>query len=800
MDDLFFDVRTAFRALVRRPAFALMVVTTLGVGLGTSTAMFGVVHGVLLEPLPYPESDRLVTLLRHYSRTGREPTNMSLPDLRDVQERVSTLAAVAGYQSMRTAFVVDGEPRLLSLGRVSNGLLEVFRMRPHLGRDLTAADAEPNAPKTIVISHAAWQELFGGAPDVLGRVLELAGEAHAVVGVGPSGFAFPEAVDGWVAWQIDVEGCGRDCHLMPTVGRLADDADVASLGTELASLSTALEAEYPSENHDKRLIVRSLLDQAVGPVRANLWMLLGAVQLVVLIAAANVANLVLARGSGRGRELAIRAAVGADRSRLFRQLMLENAMLAAGGAVLGALIGRAVLALLASQASGVIPRLASLDLDGTVLVFTALVSLAVLMLFGLWPAMRLATQELRIRGKAGAGAGRRSRFGLLTAEVALALLLLLGAGLLVRSVAEIARIDLGFDPEHVTRFNLVLPEAAFGETARIVQVTEELEQALEAIPGVESAGMALGGPFGRNRITSSISPLDRPEPEPGAALRATFDIVTPGFFETLAIRTLQGRTFDETDTLASGPTAVVSRALADRYFPDREAVGAQTRIGVGFGDDDEDPTYTIIGVVDDVRAYSLLDEPMPAVYLAQSQVGMDYLGMMIRAQPGVEVLGAVRERVRAILPGVPIRDVDTQEEGVAQAYGPQRFYLGLLTGFAAVALALSAIGLYSVVTFLVAQRSHEMAVRMALGADASRILRLVVGDALRPAVMGVAIGLVGAWFAARALEQLLYGVSAHDAATYVAAPTLLLAVAALASLIPALRVARLEPRSALEGE
>ena len=800
MDDLTHDLRSALRSLARRPGFALMVIVTLGIGLGASTAMYGVVDGVLIEPLPYIESERLVTLYRLDTRRGRETRNMSAPDLRDIQTELESLESAVGVGRWGGVLNRDGEPEVLDLGEASNGVLEVFRVAPLLGRDLTVADSEPEAPAVIVLTHQTWQGRFGGDPQVLGSVLEISDEPHTVVGIGPEGFAFPEGVEGWTGWRIDTSGCGRDCHVMPSLGRLADGSNLTRLGEELEALSLGLQETYPESNRYKMLGARALLDQEVAPVRSSLWLLLAAVQLVVLIAAANVANLVLVRGARRRRELAIRSAVGADRWRLFRQLMLENGLLALGGALVGLVTGQLALRLFVGLAPADLPRLDAIGLDGSVFGFTLLLSAVVLLIFGLVPAFRLATPELRSRGASEGPEGRRSRLGLLTAEVALALMLLLGAGLLLRSFSAISQIDLGFDPDHVARFSLVLPDASYPESSQIVDFTDRLEESLEGIPGVEVAGVALAGPFGHNRITSSITPRDRPLPEVGEALRASFDVVSPGYFEALRIPTLRGRVFDASDHQEATPALVISRSLAERYFPDKDPIGEQATIGVSFDGGEEDPVYTIVGVVEDVRAYSLIDEPIPAVYMAQGQTGMPYLTVFARTGAGVDVLPAARERVRALAPALPLRNIDTQRQAVDEALGPQRFYLALLTSFAGLALVLSAIGLYSVIAYLVARRSRELAVRMALGADANRILSLVLGDALKPAVLGIGIGLAGAFFASRMLESLLYGVSTHDTLTYVLAPAVLLAVALLASMTPALRATRLDPKVTLDEE
>ncbi|MCG8456246.1 MAG: ABC transporter permease [Holophagales bacterium] len=801
MDDLLHDLKSASRSLSRRPAFALMVIATLGLGLGASAAMFSVVDGVLLEPLPFEEPDRLVTMSRTFTNEpGRRGRNMSLPDLRDVQAASKSLEALAGYSGAQLTLLRDGEPHLLTAGRATDGLLKVFGLKPSLGRDLEAADALPEAPGAVVISHGFWQTHFGGDPAVLGRTLTLTGDEYEVVGVAPASFAFPREAEVWVAWQIDPEMCGRSCHLMRTVGRLAPGVDARTASQELEVIAAGLESRFPETNTYKSFTAELLKQRQVEPVRSALWLLLGAVQLVMLIAAANVANLVLVRGRRRQRELAIRTAVGAGRWRLVRQLMCENVLLAAAGTVVGLGVGKVVLEAFLTLAPAELPRLGSVGLDASVLAFTGGLAFVVLLVFGLAPSLRMARPELRDRGTAGEREGVRSRRMLLTAEVALALVLLLGAGLLLRSFMRMAEIDLGFVSERVTRASLVLPDASYSEPEMVVAFSRQLEDSLSGAPGIESAGLAFAGPLGENRITSEIQPLDRPEPEPGEELAAVYDVVSPGFFSSLGISPVRGRVFDEADTREAPFALVISRTLAERYFPGKNPVGERAKVGVGFDFDDEDAAYTIVGVVPDVRAHSLTDEPAPAVYMAQAQTASPYLSVLVRSRAGVDAEALIREHLRALDPMIPLRSVKTQEAAVQEALAPYRFYLALLASFAALALLLSAVGLYGVVAYTVSQRTRELAVRMVLGADGGRVLRLVLADALLPACVGIALGLAGAWAGSRVLEGLLYGITHHDAVTYLAAPAVLLAVALLAALSPALRAARLEPRSALEAD
>ncbi|MEM1249518.1 MAG: ABC transporter permease [Acidobacteriota bacterium] len=800
LEDCIHDLRGALGTLLRKPAFSSTVIATLAIGLGSSTAMFTVVHGVLMEPLPYADSERLVMLYRHYTHRPEEGRTMSLPDLRDVQEAASTLDGIIGYYRDNLTLLTDGTPELASFGRTTNGLLEIFSVEPVLGRDLTAEDAASNAEPSVVLAYGLWQRRYGGDPSVLGTRLDISGEAHTVVGVGPQGFGFPDGVQGWLPSLIDTEHCGRSCHAVSTVGRLAPNVDVQAATDELTALGIRLGEAFPETNAQKRFGARTLLAEAVAPVQSTLWILLGAVQLVVLIAAANVANLVLVRGTQRRRELAVRSALGADRQRLFRQLMLENTLLTIAGGVAGLVVGQVALTGLLRLAPDDLPRVVNVALDTEAYAFITALALAVLLIFGLFPAMGMARTEIRSRAIAGTVTGKQSRLALLTVETALALVLLLGAGLMLRSYGELTRIDLGFNPEGITRFFLELPDATYDSDEKIDQFTRALEASLSSIPGVEGSALAFAGPLGDNYILSVLTPLDRPAAADDIEYEMSFDAVTPDFFETLQIEVLRGRVFSAQDRAEAPRTLVVSRTLAERYYPDKDPIGEQVKFAISFSEEPNDAPYTIVGVVEDVRAYSLTDAPHPAIYAAQAQTFARSLNVMVRTRPGVDVLPAVNERLRALDPALPVRAASTHQGALAEAFGPQRFYLALLTAFASIALVLSAIGLYSVVSFLTGQRTRELAVRMALGADARRVVRLVLRDAIRPALIGTACGLLGAAFAARLLESQLYGISSLDALTYATAPLILLTVTLAATLAPALRATRIQAQVALREE
>jgi predicted permease len=805
MDGVFRDIRLAARSLALRPGFSAVVILTLALGIGANTAIFSVVNGVLLRPLPYPESGRLVTVSRVSKTDGSPLGSQSQPDIHDLEAGSPSLESLAGYSGGSATLTGLGEPEVVPGARVTRGLLAVFGLTPALGRDIRADENVPDGPNVVVISHEFWTTHLGSDPGVLGSTLELSATNWEIVGVAPEGFDFPNRSQLWRPVHLDVEGCGRGCHLLRTVGRLAPDASLAPAQQEITTIATNLEEAYVDTNYDKGFLVEALAQAQVKEVRTALLVLLASVVMVLFIACANVANLLLVRGADRAGEVALRSALGASRGRVLAQLLVENFLLAALGGGLGLLLAHLGLESLLHLAPDSLPRIDEVSVDGTVL-FAALGTVGlVALLFGLIPAMRLARSPISgtlHRGGRGLVGGRgrdRSRSLLLVGEVTLSLMLLLGSTLLLRSFSKLSAVDMGFDTEALARFTISLPDARYPTPEENVLFFEVLEEQIRSVPGVRSVGSVFGSPFGRVAISASFELTDRPPPPPGQEPSASFKVVSPGFFETLGVPLLRGRFFGAVDRLGNPPAVLVTQRFADRFFPGEDPLGRPIRSDVSFDLPETEPRV-VVGVVGDIRYDELDEAPVPTFYVPQAQMVSDYLTVMVRYAPGASPMPTIRSIVRELDPDLPLRYVEEMTAVVEEELGPARFNLLLLGIFAALAVILATVGLYGVVAYLVSQRTREIAIRMALGAKGREVTRMVLAQGVRPALVGVFLGIGGAWMGARVLASLLYNVTPTDPISFFGATALLVCVAVLAVLVPATRASRVAPMSALKQE
>ncbi len=797
------DLRYALRNLRLAPGFALAAILTLALGVGANTAIFSVVNGVLLRPLPYHDPDELVMIYAASSGRGTTRSSMSQPDLRDIQVEVESIEAAAGYQAYGLTVTGLGEAEVVDGATVTDGLLRIFREAPFLGRDILTEENIPDGPRVVVIGHAFWQERFGGDPSVVGRKLEVEGAAHEIVGVAPPGFDFPSEAQLWIPLHLNTEDCGRDCHLLRVVARLAPGATLGAARSEATVLARRLEQAFPEENYDQQFNVISLEEQVVGDVRTGLLVLLGAVGMVLLIACANVANLLLARASSRSGEMALRSALGASRGRIVQQLLLEAVVLATLGGAVGVVLARFGLGALLNLAPATLPRADNVVIDANVLVFSLLAVVLIALLFGLAPALRSsrvsasAALNQSTRGATAGSATDLSRSSLLVAEVALSLMLLFGAGLLLRSFSQLTAVDLGFDKEDVLTFRLSLPDAQYQDPDQVVQFFSSFEQGMLGLPGVESIGSVFGSPLGSARARAGVQFLDREPPPPGQEEEVVIRVTTPGYHEALRIPLARGRLLERADRNGVARAIVVSQSLVDRYYPDQDPIGKQLELSISFGYDVAGP-WTVVGVVGDIRSNSLTTDPEPEIYVPHAQMAGGYMEVVVRTAPGVtDVLESIRREIRTLDPNVPLRGIRTLEATVDRAVGPTRFYLMLLAVFAAVAVALAAVGLYGVAAYLVSRRTREIGVRIALGAQRADVLRLVLLQGIRPVLIGVVVGLGGAYAGSRLLQSLLYNVEPGDLTTAVVVTALLLAVVVAAIALPARRASRIAPVEAL---
>ena len=801
MNDLGLDVRFALRSLARRPAFTAIAAVTLALGIGANTAIFSVVNGVLLRPLPYSEPDRLMLVWAHDEEEPAGRSWMSQPDIESVRE-LPAIASVEGWQSTSFAVTGAGEPERVAVARVTGGLLETMGFTPVLGRDLRHEENASGAPLVVVIGHDQWQTRLGGRGDVIGSTIDLHERSYEIVGVAPEGFDFPDGAQFWVPYRIEPDDCGRGCHVYQAIARLAAGTTREAAAAALGTLASSLGEAFPESNFGQEFRLEPLTEFTVGDVRRGLWILLGAVAVVLLIACANVTNLLLVRGASRRGEVAVRAALGAGRGRLVRQVLVESLVLATLGATLGIALAAAGVRLLRDWAPPGIPRLDEIGVDMTVLLFSVALTGLVAVLFGLSPALRLArtpvAEGIRSESRGGdQGREGRSRALLLALEVGLSLVLLVGAGLLLRSLGRLYDVDMGFDGREVVRFGLYLPSARYDSLETITTFYRSLEERLDNVPGVESVGSVYGAPLAGGNIMGEVRVEGRELPALGAETYGAIHPATPGYMETMGLTLLRGRGIEPTDRRESPAVAVVSEAFVRENFPGEEPLGRRFAVTASFGF--ANPTWTIVGIVRDVRR-SLTGEPRASLYVPHTQFGPAGLTVHVRGRAGAQNLfGAIRQQVQAMDPNLPLASIETVDEAIRRDAASARFYLLLVSLFAGLAVILAAIGLYGVVSYLVSRRTREIGIRLALGAPRSGIRRLVLRQAMGPALLGVTGGVLVSLAAGRIMESMLFQAEGIDLVVLLGVTTLIVLVTVAATLAPARRATRVDPVEVLRS-
>ena len=794
------DLRLGVRGLVRRPGFTLAAVVTLALGIGANVAIFSVVNGVLLKPLPYPDSDRLVGVWTVDTRDGSQDNSVDHPDLRYWQESVSGFL-VAGVSESHPTLTGLGQPEVIQAARVSDGLLSVFGLKPELGRDIRRDEDVKDGPDVVVLSHAFWKERMGGSPDVLGRSLTLGGEGWEIVGVAPKGFDYPKGAVLWTPKHHDEEGCGHGCRVMSAVGRIMPGTTREAVQAQLDAASAHLTEAFPDIHRDDGTALEPMLGQEVAGVRNALWVLTGAVAMVLLIACANVANLLLVRAEDRREEVALRSTLGASKARLARQLLTESLLLSVVAGAGGVALAWWGLRTLVAMAPPDIPRLDQVGLDGSVLGFALLVVVAVTGIFGLVPALQVAgasPMAALVGGRRTEGGphSRMSRSVLLAGEVALTLTLLLGAGLLFGTLRNIRATDLGFDVQRIERFRVSAPDSRYDTEAR-VRFFRELEARLTSLPQVSKAGAAFGAPLSDGRMSTTMQLLDRPPVGPADESSMVVRIATPGYLEAAGIPLLEGRWVDPTDVRSTEGVVVINQAAVDRFYPHVDPLGRRLHLNISWGYGD-DPQRTIVGVVGNARTDHATEPDDPAAYLPEAQFGASVMSVTMRVASGAETaLPQARNVVHAMDPDLAITSVERVQDAVDRELAPTRFYLTLVSAFSALALILAAVGLCGVVAYSVSRRTREIGIRMALGARGNDVVGMVVREGVAPAVAGVALGILGSVWGGRILGSLLYGVKPQDPVTLVTVTTILLSVVLAATLLPSLRASRVPPASAL---
>ena len=799
LEQLWQDMRYGLQQLRRNPGFTGVAALTLALGIGANTAIFSVINAVLLTPLPFPHPDRLVQIWEKDPHIGLDQGVVSPYNFLDWQSQSQDFEAMAAYQHEHFSLTGGPLPVGLSGRRVSADFFRVLNIRPMLGRDFLAHEDRPGAGHVAIISYSTWQDHLHGDPEIVGKAITLDGESYTVIGVMRADFPSSDlGSDVWITPGFELKGLSRSHHGLFAIGRLKPGVTLAAARSEMDTIAKRLAQQYPDTNAQSGILLVPLLEEIVGNTRTALLVLWGAVGLVLLIACANVANLLLSRGIARRREFAVRAALGAARRRLITQLVTESALLASAGGLLG--LAAAHWAMGAIVRTAAIPRAHGIALDVGVLAFTAALSILTGAVFGLAPAFASSSLDLNSALKETGGVMEASavrsrlRGGLVVAEIALSVVLLAGAGLLIKSLWLLGRVSPGFNPKDVLAARLSLPDLKYPQGIERAALFKRVIERLEAIPGVASVGGVNDLPFSGSETSTSFDIEGMPLRSAGEIRLADRRDISPGYFNAMGIPLLKGREFTDQDNGDSPSVIIINQDLARKYWPAGDPLGRRIRL---YGNDCE-----IVGIVGDVKLLDLTAQDKPELYLPSAQSGSPpWMFFAIRSRIGTEsLIASVRNAVRDVVPDEPLYGVGTLEERVEASTAPRRLNALLLGVFAALALLLSTIGTYGVIAYSVAQRTRELGIRMALGAERADLLRMVTREGLALAGVGIALGIAAALGLTQFLASLLFSVRPADPLTFVSVSVLLVAVALVSSYIPARRATKVDPMVALRYE
>ena len=808
MDSIFADIRFGMRSLRKRPGATAIALVTLALGIGVNTAIFSAVDSILLRPLPFKDPDRIVSVWEQTPSLGIQQNQAAPANFFDLRSQNQVFEALGAYGPLDINLIGEGDPERLDGQLVSANVFSILGVAPALGRTFLPTEDQPGLEHVVVLSDRLWQRRFNRDPSILNRNITLNGESFTVVGVMPRGFFFPvRETELWTPWAMEPDqASGRGDHYLGLVGRLKPDVSIAGANADLASIGQRLANEYPRTNEGLGFIARSLHRDYVGDLRLPMLILFGAVGLVLLIACANVANLLLAQATTRRKEIAIRIALGARRWTIVRQMLVESLLLACGGGLLGVLGAFWGVEALAKFLPESLSKLQGVNIDARVLLFTLGVSVLTAIVFGGVPALLASrttpgsTLSDVARDVAGGTSGRHVRRVLVVSEVALAVVLLVSAGLLIRSFQLLRQVEPGFNPENALTMRMVLPFPKYAKKEARSAFYDEVLRQVKETPGVEAAGMITFLPLSFSGMNFSFSVEGRAAPGDMNLPFALFRVVSPDYFRAMGIPLLRGRYFETHDSPDATPAVVINRRLAEQYWPGEDAIGKRVKVGPV---DSPNAWLTVVGVVGDVRQTGLYEQKLEfyVPYMQERRSFMAPRDLVVRtkADPAV-IAAAVRKAVWAVDKDQPVSNVRTMDQVFAAAISQERFQALMLGISAALALVLACVGLYGVISYSVVQRTHEIGVRMALGAQPMNVLILVIRQGMTLTIAGLVVGIIAGTFVTRVLTDMLFGVTPRDPLTFVGVPVLLLAVAFLACYIPARRATRIDPLIALRYE